>query len=82
MATKRDAARIAELEVENWNLKHKVGTPVLLRMDSGDVLKTWTTSEAYICASVYAVCFFAKVRGYYLLDRATAVKLEACHAGE
>jgi len=67
MATK------AELMVENWNLKHPVGTPVKLRKDSGDVIETKTREPAYISYSGHAVCFFEGVRGYYMLDRATAI---------
>lgn len=67
MATK------TELMVENWNLKHPVGTPVKLRKDSGEVLITKTRYSAYISDSGHAVCFFEGVSGYYLLDRATAL---------
>lgn len=63
--------KMAELEAENWNLKHPVGTLVVLRKDSGENLQTKTRSEAYVCDSGYAVCFFEGVSGYYLLDRAT-----------
>lgn len=67
MATK------AELIVENWNLKHPVGTPVKLRKDSGDVIETKTRYPAYISDSGHAVCFFEGVSGYYMIDRATAI---------
>ena len=67
-----ESRRVAGLEVENWNLKHPVGTPVLLHKDSGDV-QTKTRSEAYVCDSGHAVCFFEGVSGYYLLNRAEAV---------
>lgn len=65
--------KMAELEAENWNLKNPVGTEVILHKDSGTDLPTKTRSEAYVCDSGYAVCFFEGVSGYYLLDRATAV---------
>lgn len=70
--------RISGLEVENWNLKHPVGTPVLLSKDSGQVLNTKTRSEAYVCDSGHAVCFFEGVSGYYLLNRATPYQGEDC----
>lgn len=57
--------KMAELEAENWNLKHSVGTPVVLRKDSGENLETKTRSEAYVCDSGYVVCFFEGVSGYY-----------------
>jgi hypothetical protein len=60
----------AALLVENWNLKHPVGTRVALHKDSGAILDTKTRSEAYIADSGHAVCFFEGVSGYYLLDRA------------
>ena len=63
----------AALIVENWNLKHAVGTLVKLKMDNGTEKITKTRHEAYICASGHAVCFFENVSGYYLLERATAL---------
>lgn len=68
-------SRIAELEVENWNLKHPVGTMVILRKDSGELLRTKTRYPAYISDSGHAVCFFEGVSGYYMLDRATPLTL-------
>lgn len=70
MATK------AELMVENWNLKHPVGTHVFLRKDSGQIQATKTRSEAEVSASGHAVCWFEGVTGYYLLDRATPGQLQ------
>lgn len=66
----QEARRIAGLECENWNLKHPVGTAVMLAKDSGEVKETKTRSEAFVCNSGHAVCFFEGVSGYYLLDRA------------
>lgn len=66
-----EAERVAGLEVENWNLKHPVGTAVTLRKDVGPEIETKTRSEAYVCDAGYAVCFFDGVSGYYLLERAT-----------
>lgn len=65
--------KIAALEVENWNLKHPVGTKVELRKDSGDPIITKTRSEAEVSASGHAVCWFEGVSGYYLLERAVAL---------
>ena len=67
-------ATLFALQVENWNLKHPVGTAVMLQKDSGDVIRTTTRSEAYICDSGYPVIFLTKVSGYYLLDRVSAVR--------
>lgn len=65
--------KIAALEVENWNLKHPVGTKVELRKDSGGPIITKTRSEAEVSASGHAVCWFEGVSGYYLLERAVAL---------
>jgi hypothetical protein len=72
---KSKTAQIAELQVENWNLKNRLGTPVSLRLDDDTTMFTITRSEAFVSASGHACCFFERVRGYYLLDRATAVEL-------
>ena len=69
-------AKIAALTVENWNLKHPIGTHVNLRMDSGEVRSTRTRYEAYVCDAGYPICFFEGVSGYYLLDRATPIEGE------
>lgn len=61
----------AELLVENWNLKHPVGTPVFLLKDGGQRIATKTRSEAEVSASGHAVCWFEGVSGHYLLERAT-----------
>jgi hypothetical protein len=70
---KEEARRVADLEAENWNFKHPVGTMVKLKKDSGEEKITKTRSEAYVCDSGYAVCFFEDVSGYYLLNRAEAI---------
>lgn len=67
-------AQIAAFQVENWNLKYPVGTPVTLRLDSGNILMTRTRYPAYLAHSGHAVCFFEGVTGYYLLDRATPIE--------
>lgn len=66
--------RIYELEIENWNLKHPVGTAVNLKKDDGTVQVTRTRSEAYLCDSGFPVAFFENVSGYYLLSRAKAIQ--------
>lgn len=82
MATKAEKKHIAELEVENWNLKHPVGTAVTLRLDSGVDKITKTRSEAYVCDAGYPVAFFEDVSGYYLLERAEPLesRLDAARA--
>ena len=63
--------RVANLECENWNLKHPIGTSVVLHTDTRGDISTNTRSAAYVCESGYAVCFFEGIAGYYLLNRAT-----------
>lgn len=58
----------ASLIVENWNLKHPVGTLVRLKRDNGLMSITKTRSEAYLCNSGHPVAFFDDVGGYYLLE--------------
>lgn len=67
-----ESRRIAALECENWNLKHPIGTAVQLRNDFGKPTDTRTRSEAFVCDSGHAVCFFEGVSGYYALNRAEA----------
>lgn len=69
--------QIARLQAENWNLKHPVGTAVILKRDSGVEQSTRTRSVAYVTDSGHAACFFEDVSGYYLLDCATPVELHA-----
>lgn len=73
MMNAAEKKKMAAMEVENWNLKHPVGTPVRLRRDSGAEQETRTRSEAYVSDSGHAVAFFEDVSGYYLLDRAEAL---------
>jgi len=79
---RQETKRVATLEAENWNLKHPVGTSVLLHTDSKGDIRTHTRSEAYVCESGYAVCFFEGISGYYLLNRATplSAEIEAANA--
>ena len=72
----QEARQVATLEAENWNLKHPVGTAVLLHADGKGDIRTNTRSEAYVCDSGYAVCFFVGISGYYLLNRATPLSAE------
>ncbi len=68
--TKKEQQKMAELQVENWNLKYPIGTAVTLSMDCGLKLDTKTRSEAYIADCGIPVAFFENVSDYYLLDRA------------
>lgn len=69
----KDQRRIAELEVELWNLKHDIGTLVLITRDDGSTHFARTRDHASVSASGQAVCFFTGIAGYYLLSRAEAI---------
>lgn len=64
--------RVAGLEVENWNLKHKCGTPVTVELDSGETKRTKTRSHAFVANSGHAVIYLEDVSGFYLLSRVKA----------
>lgn len=57
------------IEAESFNAAIGVGMTVLLLKDSGEIVETWTRSEAYVSHSGHAVVFLAGVSGYYLADR-------------
>jgi hypothetical protein len=61
----------AQKDCDAWNTANPVGTPVILKRDSGEKLETKTRSDAYVCNAGYAVIFLEGVAGYYLLDRVT-----------
>lgn len=61
--------RLLALEVENWNLKNPVGTPVTVQFDNGAIRETVTTSKAQVLSGHSAVIWLEGVAGAYLLDR-------------
>jgi hypothetical protein len=69
--------RIAELEVENWNLTYPVGQRVTLTKDSGHVIETITRSEAEVASSGHAVIWLVGISGYYLLSRVKPVCVQS-----
>jgi hypothetical protein len=66
---KRKSLKVLELEVENWNLKHPVGTQVVVRKDGGDLHEGKTLTKAEILGGHSAVIWVEGIRGCYLLDR-------------
>jgi hypothetical protein len=68
---RRPSLREMELEVENWNLKHPVGTPVRVRLDDGQVVHTATISKAEMLSGHTPVIWLEHIRGCYLLSRVT-----------
>lgn len=68
MKPKIKSQRELELEVENFNLKHKIGDKVKLKI-GGTVTKDATTrSEATILGGHSAVVFLEGISGCYSLD--------------
>lgn len=54
--------------VDDFNAKYPVGTPVLLKKDFGDEVKTTVRHAAYILSGHSAVAFFEGVSGCYCID--------------
>jgi hypothetical protein len=73
MAARRKSKRQMELEVENWNLKHSVGIPVTVKLDSGEVRTTKTRSRAEMLSGHSPVIWLDGITGCYLLDRVKAI---------
>ncbi len=70
--------KMLTLEVENWNLKFSVGTPVTVRLDSGEIKTTTTRSEAQVLSGHSAVIWLTGISGCYLLDRVSAIQSTPC----
>jgi len=58
-----------ELKVENWNLKHPVGSKVIVTKDGGEVVESTTTSPAEMLGGHTPVIWLEGFSGAYLLDR-------------
>jgi hypothetical protein len=64
--------QLQELQVENWNLKHPVGSAVRVRLDSGEIRETTTTAPAQMLSGHTAVIWLEGISGCYLLARVEA----------
>ena len=63
-----------ELLVENWNMKHPIGTPVRCQFAKGcDWRQTTTRSEAFLANDGAPVVFLENVSGYYHLSHVTPI---------
>jgi len=66
------------MEVDLFNARYPIGTPVLLKRDNGQTMETKTRSKAQVSGGHSAVIWLENVSGYYLLDRVTPLaELEA-----
>lgn len=54
---------------DKFNQKFGVGDPVSVLLDSGETIKTVTTSEAQVLSGHTAVIWLSGIRGCYMLDR-------------
>ncbi len=59
------------MEVDLFNARYPIGTPVLLKKDNGETTETKTRSKAQVSGGHSAVVWLEGVSGYYLLDRVT-----------
>lgn len=59
--------------VDGWNEKHPVGTKVMVRLDSGESIKSETTSAAWVIGGHSALVKLQGITGGYALERVTAV---------
>lgn len=66
--------KVQQQSVEIWNLKHPVNTPVVVRMDGGDIRRTVTTSAAQMLSGHTAVIWLEGISGCYLLSRVTPIE--------
>ena len=64
-----------ELIVENWNLKHPIGTLVKLRKDDGttSISKRRAPKPTFATLAIRSGFLFENVSGYYLLECADAL---------
>ena len=60
--------------VDNWNSSNPSGTPVEMRKDTGELVKTVTRSEAWLLGGHTAVVMVDGVSGGYLLNRMRVIK--------
>jgi hypothetical protein len=67
----------AHEQVEAWNRSHPTKTPVAVRRDNGEILKTETKSEAFVARNGLAVIFVLGISGYYLLERVKPEEVNA-----
>ncbi len=58
-----------ELEVENFNLKYKVGDKLKLERDSGEIQDVTVKFPATVMGGHSAVGWFEEISGCYMLDR-------------
>ena len=71
MTSRRKSSAALERQVDDFNAAYAVGQPVIVRLDSGQLLQTVTRSEAQILSGHSAVIWIEGISGCYLLDCVT-----------
>lgn len=69
MRPKQKSQKQLDLEVENFNLKHKVGDKVKLLTDDGQTQEVTVRYPASILGGHSSVGWFEEISGCYQLDR-------------
>lgn len=80
MPPKQKTQQHLNLEVENFNLKYKVGDKVNLLTDSGDIQEVTVKHPATILGGHSAVGWFKEISGCYQLDRVRGGVINERHA--
>lgn len=62
------------MTADEWNERHRIGTDVSVRLDSGKLRRTRTRSAAWSLGDHTDVILLDGITGCYLLDRVTPVK--------
>ena len=72
----RQAQATAKLQAacDKFNAAHQVGAAVSVELDSGEMRKTITVSEAQVLSGHTAVIWLDGIRGCYDLERVTSLK--------
>ena len=79
----RQAQATAKLQAacDKFNAAHQVGAAVSVKLDSGEVRETVTTSEAQVLSGHTAVIWLEGIRGCYDLERVTQLPPVSTAAG-
>lgn len=68
-ANRKKALEKMQKQCSDFNSRAPVGTAVKVKMDSGEIRETVTTSAAEILSGHSAVIWLRGISGCYLLDR-------------
>ena len=77
MSRRPPTAAQLQAACDKFNSANQVGAAVSVRLDSGEVRETISTSEAQVLSGHSAVIWLKGVSGCYLLDHVTPVAPKA-----